>query len=50
MGRSRASLEYSHGSWSRVSRRGIQEADQARFQAVRVRGEAGLLIEDRYSR
>ena len=50
MGRTKASLSYSHGEWSEGSRSEIQQADQARFEAVRVRGEAGLLIEDRYSR
>ena len=50
MGRTKASLSYSHGEWSEGSRSEIQQADHARFEAVRVRGEAGLLIEDRYSR
>ena len=50
MGRHTASLHFSHSDWKKSSSNDIYQADQARFEAERVRGEAGLLIEDRYSR
>ena len=45
-----ASLTYSHKEWLEHSHRDIHQADQSRFEATRVRGEANLLIEDRQTR
>ena len=49
-GRYQPSLEYSHSDWKKSSSNDIYQADRARFDAEKVRGEAGILIEDRYSR
>ena len=49
-GRYEPSLEYSHSDWKKSSSNDIYQADRARFDAEKVRGEAGILIEDRYSR
>ena len=49
-GRHEPSLEYSHSDWKKSSSNDIYQADRARFDAEKVRGEAGILIEDRYSR
>ena len=49
-GRYQPSLEYSHTDWKKSSSNDIYQADRARFDAEKVRGEAGILIEDRYSR
>ena len=49
-GRYEPSLEYSHSDWKKSSSNDIYQADRARFDAEKVRGEAGILIEDRYCR
>jgi hypothetical protein len=45
-----AGPSYSHAEWTNSSLHRIQEADTCRLAAEAVRGEAGLLIEDRVNR
>ena len=44
------SLRYSHGEWVEGTSHDIQEADRSRFESTKVRGEAGILIEDRLTK
>ena len=44
------SLRYSHGEWVERTSHDIQEADRSRFESTKVRGEAGILIEDRLTK
>ena len=44
------SLRCSHGEWVEGTSHDIQEADRSRFESTKVRGEAGILIEDRLTK